>query len=157
MMLKAQRGLKPMIDPSGCVVLVLDEADTMVQRKGFAADTTAIRDMIQHASGRTSDCQLLLFSATYADSVSTHICWFLVCCIGWLVGETVICSLDLTLLGVDLICPCFAQQVCLSVCLCSSMYVSLRFRGSRVTQGLKADTCMQLSLTNNAIYVQSSN
>lgn len=61
---------KPMIDPSECRVLILDEADKMVQQPphGFGQDVQEIRDIILKKR-KDKPCQILLFSATFTENV----------------------------------------------------------------------------------------
>ncbi|GBG32350.1 ATP-dependent RNA helicase DBP5 [Hondaea fermentalgiana] len=61
---------KPMIDASECRVLILDEADKMVQLPphGFGQDVQEIRDAILKKR-KDKPCQILLFSATFTENV----------------------------------------------------------------------------------------
>jgi len=61
---------KPCIDASECKVLILDEADQMVQAppNGFGKEVVEVRDRITKAR-KSKPTQLLLFSATFTEDV----------------------------------------------------------------------------------------
>jgi len=61
---------KPCIIAGDCKVLILDEADKMVQQPphGFGQDVQEIRNAILKARGE-NPCQILLFSATFTEDV----------------------------------------------------------------------------------------
>jgi len=68
---------KPMIDASLCQVLVLDEADQMIQAPphGFGDDVAVIRNMILKKR-KGKPCQVLLFSATFTEEMRQVACNF---------------------------------------------------------------------------------